>query len=55
MAREIMKEPLYPFIKSNEEIEYEKRISKRRMGMLMMRRMQLDVFKKSIEDQMQSP
>eukprot|EP00347_Sterkiella_histriomuscorum_P002659 403367294 len=45
---ELMTEPVYPFIKSKEEIEYEKRIQQRKTNIKQIKRMKLDQFKQSL-------
>lgn len=45
-----MTEPIYPYIKSKEEIEYEKRILLRRSNITSIKRMKLEQFKKSLEN-----
>ena len=46
--RELLVEPLFPFIKSKDELEYEQRIKKRNIAIGGFKRMQLDVFKKTL-------
>jgi len=46
--KEILNEPLYPFIKSLQEIEYEKRL-KKKQKVKTFKRMKLEVFKEELK------
>lgn len=54
MVREILNEPVFPYIKSKEEIEFEKRMMKRKNAIGSFRRMQLEYFKESLMQNIQS-
>lgn len=54
IIREILTEPIFPFIKSPEELECDKRIQKRLHTVNRFKRMQLEVFKSTILDSMDS-
>ena len=42
---ELMTEPIFPFIKSKEEIEYEKRLKKRQEEILNIKRAHIDLLR----------